>query len=413
MDQDDLHKTGCGSVYNPYLYVPMEDLVPTLPTATKKVMVTGCFDLLHSGHVAFLREAAKWGDLYVCIGSDENVFHLKGRYPVNPQTERQFMLQALACVHAVYVNSGMGMLDFLAEMDQIQPDLFFVNEDGHTPAKEELCRGRNIAYEVSRRLPEGSLPTRSTTTLRVACTIPFRIDLAGGWLDQPWVSALHPGPVLTLSLEPTHDFNNRSGMATSTRKKAMELWHTALPDGNPEQLAKILFSFENPPGTQEVSGSQDALGIVLPGLNKLHYNNGYWPEQIATEQDESILQWLENHLYLVTLGPRARGYQVLANTHITAQGAQKLAEAAEGCWQAILKRDLGAFGHHFRQSFEAQIAMFPNMADDEIFQMIEQYKTQALGWKLSGAGGGGYLVLVSEHPIERAIQVKARRRAGY
>ena len=69
-----------------------------------------------------------------------------------------------------------------------------------------------------------------------------------------------------------------------------------------------------------------------------------------------------------------------------------------------------AFGTHFRDSFEAQIAMFPNMADKSIFDMIEQYREQELGWKLSGAGGGGYLILVSEKPIERAIQVKVRRK---
>jgi galactokinase/mevalonate kinase-like predicted kinase len=193
----------------------------------------------------------------------------------------------------------------------------------------------------------------------------------------------------------------------------MELWHTALPGGNPEQLAKMLFSFENPPGTQEISGSQDALGIVLPGLNKLHYNNAFWPEKIETVQEEAILQWLENHLYLITLGPRASGYRVLADTKITEDGAKNLALAAEACWQAILNLDEQAFGNAFRQSFEAQIAMFPNMVDDEIFQLIDRYKDQALGWKLSGAGGGGYLVLVAAQPIERAIQVKARRREGH
>lgn len=379
----------------------------------KKVMVTGCFDLLHSGHVAFLREAARWGELYVCIGSDENVYSLKSRYPVNTEEERRFMLEALACVRDVHINRGMGILDFLAELDEIKPDVFFVNEDGHTPAKEALCKEHGIEYVVSRRLPEGSLPARSTTALRVECTIPYRIDLAGGWLDQPWVSELYPGPVLTVSIEPTYDFNNRSGMATSTRKKAIELWRTALPGGNPEQTAKILFSFENPPGTKEVAGSQDALGIVLPGLNKLNYTGNYWPESIDSEHDEAVLSWLEQHLYLVTLGPRASGYNVLDETRISLEGAKALAQAADDCWDAICNRDVKAFGDAFRRSFEAQISMFPHMADADIFRMIDLYHDQALGWKLSGAGGGGYLVLVSEKPIERAIQIKIRRREGF
>ena len=375
-----------------------------------KVMVTGCFDLLHSGHVAFLQEAASLGDLYVCIGSDENVYHLKGRYPVNSQDERQFMLQALSCVGEVLVNSGIGILDFLAELDAIQPDIFFVNEDGHTPAKEALCQERHIRYVVSRRQPAGDLPARSTTSLRVECTIPFRIDLAGGWLDQPWVSCHCPGPVLTVSIEPTYDFNYRSGMATSTRKKAIELWRTALPGGDPEQMARMLFAYENPPGTKEIAGSQDSIGIVFPGLNRAHYNGAYWPERIESAHDEAVIRWLEQHLFLVTLGPRTQEYNVLADTHISPEGAQALANAANGCWDAALRMDLQAFGAYFRQSFEAQIAMFPHMVDDGIFQMIEQYRSQALGWKLSGAGGGGYLVLFAEKPVEKALQVKIRRK---
>lgn len=146
----------------------------------KKVMVTGCFDLLHSGHVAFLKEAARLGELHVCIGSDENVHQLKGHYPVNPQEERRYMLEALACVRAVYVNGGTGILDFVAELDAVRPDIFFVNEDGHTPAKETLCHERDIEYIVSRRIPAKNLPPRSTTALRVECSIPYRIDLAGG-----------------------------------------------------------------------------------------------------------------------------------------------------------------------------------------------------------------------------------------
>lgn len=375
----------------------------------KSVFVSGCFDLLHSGHVAFLQEAAQWGALHVCIGSDENVRELKGRYPVNPQHERKFMLEALACVHEVRINSGMGILDFLEELDAIRPDVFFVNEDGHTPEKEALCRERGIEYVVSRRVPSDSLPTRSTTSLREVCTIPYRIDLAGGWLDQPFVSSLYPGPVLTLGIEPTHPFNERSGMATSTRNKAIELWGTALPEGDLEKTAKMLFAYENPPGTTEVAGSQDALGIVLPGLNKLHYRGGYWPEQMDRVRDEAVLRWIEARLHLLPLGPRTQGYSVLSDTCISTEGTRRLAEAAEACWEALLALDAEAFGAAFRRSFEAQVAMFPNMMAPSIAQLIEQHRDRALGWKLSGAGGGGYLILVSEQPVEGAVWVKARR----
>lgn len=375
----------------------------------KKVFVSGCFDLLHSGHVAFMKEAAEYGDLYVCIGSDECVYALKARYPVNSQDERKYMISALGCVKECRINTGIGLLDFVNELRDIKPDIFVVNQDGASEAKEHLCRDLGIEYRVLSRLPHGGLPVRSTTALRNECTIPYRVDLAGGWLDQPFVSQHHPGPVLTVSIEPTHAFNGRSGMASSTRNKAIELWRTALPQGNKEQIAKLLFGYENPPGTKEVAGSQDSIGIVYAGLNRLDYHGCYWPTTIDSVHDEDVLAWLENLIHLVPLGPRASGYSVLGETRVDAAGAKALAESAEACWEAIRAKDAVAFGTAFRGSFEAQIAMFPRMVSSGVHELIEKYRKQALGWKLSGAGGGGYLVLVSEQPIKAALRIKIRR----
>jgi len=384
---------------------------PGRPAAPpEKVFVTGCFDMLHSGHVAFLNEAAQFGDLYVCIGSDANVHHLKGRNPVNSLDERKYMIDALASVHEYRINSGWGVMDFEKELRDILPDIFLVNEDGHTPAKQALCREMGIEYKVLKRIPHENLPVRSTTALRTECTIPFRITIAGGWLDQPFVSRHYAGAVLTISIEPTIEFKERSGMASSTRRKVIELWSNEIPHGSYEQLARILFSFENPPGTRKVAGSQDALGIVFPGLNRHDYDSHYWPCKITTIDDEGILTWLERSLWLVTLGPRVSSYDVLADTRIDREGAKALAEAADECWQAILAQDLSAFGTAVRRSFEAQIAMFPNMADESVHSTIAQYRDQALGWKLSGAGGGGYLIMVARQPIEGAMQIRIRRK---
>jgi cytidyltransferase-like protein len=366
--------------------------------------------LLHSGHVAFLQEAARFGELHVGIGSDETIRQLKGRYTVNSQDERKFMIEALDCVTACRVNRGSGFLDFEAELRDLRPDLLIVNEDGHSPAKEALCQSLGIGYRVLRRIPRAGLPARNTTTLRTESRIPFRIDVAGGWLDQPFVSCHHPGPVLTISIEPTIEFNDRSGMASSTRRKAIDLWHTVIPHGDPEQLAKVLFSYENPPGTKAVAGSQDALGIVLPGLNRLHYDGGYWPQAIESVHEEGVLSWVESRLHLVTLGPRAHSFNVLDQTRVDREGARALSVAAEDCWRAMLARDARAFGDAFTRSFEAQVAMFPLMVDEAIRATIDACRDGALGWKLSGAGGGGYVILVAEDPVPNAMRIKIRRR---
>ena len=375
----------------------------------KKVFVSGCYDMLHSGHIAFFEEAATYGDLYVGIGSDKTLNELKARRPVNSEKERLYMVKSLKAVKDAWVNKGSGLLDFLEEVKDLKPDIFFVNSDGHSNLKEQLCKELGIEYVVSKRIPHENLPTRSTTALRKECRIPYRIDLAGGWLDQPTVSSLNAGPVLTISIEPDYDFNDRSGMSTSSRKKAIELWQVNIPTGDKEKLAKTLFCFENPPGTKYVSGSQDSLGIVLPGLNRLHYGGDFWPSEIENVLDNDTLSWIEERLWLIPLYPRHSGYDVLAGTNITSENAKKLSEAASSCWEAIKEKDINKFGDAVRRSFEAQITMYPNMVNEDIFEVIEKYKKSVVGWKLSGAGGGGYLTFISETPIENAIQIRIRR----
>jgi cytidyltransferase-like protein len=376
----------------------------------KKVFVSGCYDMLHSGHIAFFEEAASFGDLYVGLGSDLTISKLKGRKTINTDRERLYMVKALRMVKDAWINGGSGLMDFEEEVVALRPDIFFVNEDGFTPDKQELCNRLGITLKVSKRIPHQGLPTRSTTALRKECRIPFRLDLAGGWLDQPFVSKYFPGPVITISVEPEYEFNDRSGMSSSTRAKAIELWQTDIPEGDKERLARTLFCVENPPGTTYISGSQDSIGIVYPGVNHLNYSSGnYWPNQITSAADENTLAWIEQHLWLINLSPRENGYNVLSDTKIDVEGAQRLANAAEGVWSAIANKDLKAFGEGIKKSFEAQVAMFPHMVNPYILEQINFYESMSMGWKISGAGGGGYLVLVSDQPIKNGIQLKIRR----
>ena len=131
-----------------------------------KVFVSGCFDLLHSGHIRFFEEAAEHGDVYVSVGSDKTVMELKHRPTVFPEQERLFMVQSIKFVHQAFIGSGSGYLDFLPELTKIQPDIFFVNADGDSPEKRDLCQKMGIQYIVSQRIPKTGLTARSTTALR-------------------------------------------------------------------------------------------------------------------------------------------------------------------------------------------------------------------------------------------------------
>lgn len=366
--------------------------------------------MLHSGHIAFFEEASRLGDLYVGIGSDATITGLKARKTIYSESERLYMVRAVRYVKDAWVNSGSGLMDFEKEIQELKPDIFFVNEDGYTVEKQEFCRRHGIELVVSHRVPSEGMPVRSTTALRRECLIPYRLDLAGGWLDQPFVSKHHPGPVVTICLEPDVEFNDRSGMASSTRIKAIDLWQTDLPEGDRERLARTLFCYENPPGNKYVSGSQDSIGIVFPGINRLDYPAGeYWPSRITTVTDDDVIDFIERHLWLINLSPRGNGYNVLSETHITSGRAKRLAEAAEDLWQAATDTDLTAFGRAMRASFEAQISMFPLMVNRHILSQTELFSDKALGWKISGAGGGGYLVIVSEKKVKNGLKIRVRR----
>jgi galactokinase/mevalonate kinase-like predicted kinase len=158
-----------------------------------------------------------------------------------------------------------------------------------------------------------------------------------------------------------------------------------------------------------VSGSQDSLGIVLPGLNRLFYDGDYWPSRIESILDNQLLAWIEERLWLLPLYPRQNDYDVLTHTRISASGAQRLSNAANECWQAIRAMDIQRFGAAVRNSFEAQIEMYPQMVTSDIPAVIDAHRSHSFGWKLSGAGGGGYLIFVGETPIENAIQIRIRR----
>lgn len=375
----------------------------------KKVFVSGCFDMLHSGHVAFLQEAAQYGDVYIGLGSDKTIKELKGRDTINSEDERQYMLNALACVHKVIINKGSGLLDFTDTLKAVKPDIFIVNEDGHSPEKEDLCKKMGIEYLVLKRIPHADLPVRSTTALRSKRPIPYRIDLAGTWIDQPYVSKYYPGAAITASIEPTIEFNERSGMATSTRRKAIELWNNNLPMDKPEKLAKILFRYDNDPGTKEVSGSQDSIGIAMPGINKFYYEKGkYWPSKFETISDPDTIKWLEERIYMVTLWPRPADFNVLSETNINTENVKNLTLAAEMTWEGLISKDIKKFSQGFLDSFLAQIKMFPKMMSSDIDKIIEIYCSKALAWKLTGAGGGGYLIIINEEDIPNSFKIKIR-----
>ena len=383
----------------------------------KKVFVSGCYDLLHSGHVEFFRQASAYGSLYVGIGSDATILQLKGHRTLYSENERLFMVKAIRYVQDAFINQGSGMMDFVPTVDFLKPDIFVVNEDGSRPEKEAFCKERGIEYIVLKRTPQEGLEARSSTDIKNAVTgIPTRLDLAGTWIDQPYVSCFAPGWAITISLEPTFEVRERCGLSTSTRNMIRRIWPMKLPDMDPEMLAKLVFCFENDPERTDgfISGAQDAIGICMPGLVRHYYNNRFWPDKFESCEDPVILDWLEDHLCMIPMPPRQPGCSVVEGKDITKPKVEALAAAASACWDAIMARDLPGFAAAYKASFEAQVAMFPAMIQPGVQDYIDRYSAMdgVLAWKMPGAGGGGYLALVCrdrEHFPQGAITLTIRR----
>lgn len=131
-----------------------------------KVFVSGCFDVLHSGHIRFFEEAAQYGDLYVSIGSDKTIEELKHRKTLYNENERLYMISAIKFVKKAFIAQGQGILDFKNEILAVNPDIFFVNSDGDCSEKRQFIENLRIKYVVSQRIPKDLLPNRSTTSIR-------------------------------------------------------------------------------------------------------------------------------------------------------------------------------------------------------------------------------------------------------
>ena len=157
-----------------YRVVPASQIttLPAPPPVTsapgaKKVIVTGCYDWFHSGHVRFFEEVSAYGDLYVVVGHDANIRLLKGAgHPLFSQEERRYLVGSIKYVKQALISSGDGWLDAEPEIRRLKPNIYAVNEDGDKGGKREYCAKMGMEYLVLQRTPAPGLLRRSSTDLR-------------------------------------------------------------------------------------------------------------------------------------------------------------------------------------------------------------------------------------------------------
>ncbi len=248
--------------------------------------------------------------------------------------------------------------------------------------------------------------------------LPYRMALAGGWIDQPFVSQLNPTPpgsMVVVALEPTVRFMDRCGMATGTRKVALQLWGDGLPDRDPAELTRELYRAENE-GQAEPSGSQDMIGLIYPGVSRLDYDavveGGYFPAHIESTRDAAVARWIEDVFYLVPVNQRPAGYNPLGEKHLDAAWVRRLGQTGKDCYDAIVARDLAGLAASMNECMKCWSALLPHTVahptiTHDLRALLAWYQQRYAGAMYSGCGGG-YLLVVSGEPVAGAFNVTVR-----
>lgn len=248
--------------------------------------------------------------------------------------------------------------------------------------------------------------------------IQYRLALAGGWIDQPFMSKLNPTPsgsMVVAAIEPQFRWMDRAGICGSTRSIALQLWDGKLPDENPDKLVRVLYDAENKDKANP-SGSQDMIGLIYPGISRLDYDfrheGGYFPSHIETNNDPDIARWLESVLYVLPVNMRPEGYNPLGRQFLDPEWIRRLGLSGQACFDAIINKDLVSLGASFNECMQCWQTLLPDVVEHtsiniDLLELLEYYQATYAGAMFSGCGGG-YLYVVSDEPVPGGFQVRIK-----
>ncbi|HKW30002.1 MAG TPA: hypothetical protein VJT54_11740 [Verrucomicrobiae bacterium] len=253
---------------------------------------------------------------------------------------------------------------------------------------------------------------------RMLGSIPNRLQLAGGWIDQPFVSRHNPEPhgsMVVVQIEPDFRPMDRSGIASGTRAVAMRIWRGKLPNRAPEDLVRELYAAENK-GKLAPSGSQDMIGLVYPGINRLDYSfkvqGGIFPLHIESCNLPRMARWLEKVLHLIAVEPRPDGYNPLGVKNLDPKWIARLGQSGKDCFDAIIEMDVEALGASLNLNMRCWETLLPHVVRHPLLRpdlpaLLKAYQRQYPGAMYSGCGGG-YLIVASQEPVPGAFKVNIR-----
>lgn len=221
--------------------------------------------------------------------------------------------------------------------------------------------------------------------------------------------------MVVVAIQPDFRAMDRAGLATGTRRVAMRRWKGRLPRRDPAVLVRELYAAENR-GKAEPSGSQDMIGLIYPGVNRLDYDiaahGGVFPAHIEPLSSRRAACWLERVLHVLPVAQRPQGYQPLGEKHLDPEWIARLGESGKDCFAAIRRMDLAALGASMNACMRCWEALLPHTVSHptitlDLNVLLRAYQAQYPGAMYSGCGGG-YLFVASDAPVPGAFQVRIR-----
>lgn len=349
----------------------------------RKIFVSGCYDIIHAGHLQFFREARALGDhLIVSFASAEVLWLHKHRKSSLPDEHKRALLAGLRCVDEVVVGTGMAEgLDFKEAFLAARPQVLAVTEDDkYGDLKRALCAEVGAEYVILPKTPP-EFPPISTTQIvryiRAPQEAPLRVDFAGGWLDVPKFA--RPGAyVVNCAISPTvslreWNYERNAGLGGSGA------W--ALLNGKDGVDAELDLGV----------GWQDPAIIAETGL--CVWRSGPLPE-LEIKHDAGFLRG-RMALYWTGISHHTPGVVEHPRDFAAIERAGRTAR------DAVWATSLEALAHAVLQSYAVQLGegMQPLPGDPSVG--TSELPVAPLAWKYCGGGFGGYALYLCRTSDDR------------
>lgn len=330
-----------------------------------KVFVSGCYDILHAGHIDFFEQAKALGDyLIVCFASDEVLMKYKNRKSSLPETHKRKILESIQLVDKVVMGKNLQLegIDFYECFLAEKPDILAVTQDDKFGAKKQkLCAENGCQYIVLPKNPNPEFLSTSQIVSRIKCPteVPLRVDFAGGWLDVPRY-AREDGFIVNCAITPKVSLANwvyeiGSGLGGSAAR--------AILKGKPEVNSAIAMGV----------GWQDPAAILETGL--CVWKSGKLPRLDFKRNPEILIGNLA--VFWTGKSNDSASYTYKKRDYVAISMAGKIAK------DGVLNNDLTLIAKGVDMSYQLQLNEGMAKLPDEQSSIAKKY---------CGGGNGGYAV---------------------